>query len=72
MIEKKEKMGAYARKRVAVGADLWAHRIFEPDKCPDDKSYYSDFLPIANTRYSFLQLSGSSRALQPRLDANRG
>ena len=61
------KLGASAMKRVAAGDYLPTPWLFEPAKCSDDIADYcpgySSVHSSADTRYSFLQLSGLGRAL---------
>ena len=68
MGKEKGKLAAYAIKRVAVGAHLLTPWFFEPAKSPDDRAdslpgLQFEVFPSANTKYSFLRLSGEGRAL---------
>ena len=71
---KREKIVAYAMERVAAGAHFSTPWLFEPAKRPVKTDYCLGSVSSrsANTRDSFLQLSGLRCALQSRLGVNSG
>ena len=75
-VEKREgKLGAYAMKHVIAGVDrptpsLLSSRNAQMIEPTTD--YAGVFFLSANTRYSFVQLSGLERALQSKHGANSG
>ena len=65
--KEKINLGTYAMKRAAAAAHLPTLYLFEPAIRPNDRADYrlsrSYLTPGANTRYSFLYLSGLGRGM---------